>query len=156
MEMQAIRTWTAKANQGMQLHTFRNFRLPRVARIVKHRQEFLVPRRSLYRRFDYTDGFEPNSRCELQDAVESLAPERLVPNDSAFADFALADFELRLDKRDYVSGGGNHAQNCRQNQPERDKARIYHDQIGAIRQGRHLLITKNGADEHPPAAAWGD
>ena len=39
-------------------------------------------------------------------------------------------------------------QNCRQHQPERDKAGIYHDQIGAIRQVLDLDIANIRTIEH--------
>src|SRR5208282_831975 len=68
------------------------------ARELHQCEIFAISSRAFDRRFDRTGHVQPDLLRELHDPRDRFAPQLFVLDDTALADFALADFKLRLDQ----------------------------------------------------------
>src|ERR1700726_2925666 len=85
------------------------------------------------------------------DALAHLAMERGIAYHAAFADLALADFELRLDQRNQARRGRGERQRGRQHDGEADEARVADDEVGRFRDLPPRQIARVAALEHGDA-----
>src|SRR6266542_580688 len=107
---------------------------------VEREQPLAIARRPLDRRLGVAQDLEPEVARRRRDRLERRAALRVVPDDAALPDLALADLELRLHEKERVPAGPQDGLHGGEDEPERDEGEVPGDEV-------HPLAERRGVEE---------